>query len=101
MYVCVFVHVSMADVESTRSLIIGRHSSIMGPISVCLSAGDWDHKETQTRHKRDHYTLSILTPEKLLFFLSQGDDLLAAQLVTARVIDRVWQGLYNENQQQN
>lgn len=76
----------------------------MGPISVCLSVGDWYNKETymdQTQKGPLHTTLSILTPEKLLFFLSQGKDLLAAQLVTARAIDRVWQGLYNQNQQQN
>lgn len=67
----------------------------MGTISVCLSEGDWDHKETymdQTQKGPLHTTLSILMPEKLLSFFSQGKALLDAQLVTAGVIDRVWQG---------
>lgn len=38
-----------------------------------------------------HTTLSILMPEKLLSFFSQGIALLDAQLATARAIDRVWQ----------
>lgn len=66
----------------------------MGPISVCLSEGDWDHKETyrdQTQKGPLHTTLSILMPEKLLSFFSQGKALLDAQLVTARAIDKIWQ----------
>lgn len=67
----------------------------MGPISACLSEVDWEHKETymdRTQKGPLHTTLSILMPEKLLSFLSQGKALLAAQLVTARATDRFWQG---------
>ena len=64
----------------------------MGPISVCLSAGDKDHRETymdQTQMGPLNTMLSILTREKLLSSRSLGKDLIAVQLVTARVIDRM------------
>lgn len=102
-WVCVCVHwnVSMADLCLAPQVIDHRQAFIQnGPISVCLSAGDWDHKETymdQTQKGPLHTTPSILTPEKLLFFLPQGRDLLAPQLETAQAID----GLYNRNQQQS
>lgn len=49
----------------------------MDAISVSLSAGSLDHKETpidQTPEEGLHSGPSILSPEKLLFFPSQGGD---------------------------
>lgn len=96
-YMCMCVHVlkhiSMADVCSVPLVIDHSQAFIHNGPYICLSLsreGGRDHKETcidQTQKGPLHTMLSILTLEKLLSFLSQGEDLLAAQLVTARAID--------------
>lgn len=85
----------MTDLCLVAHVIDHRQAFIHDGPYICLSLSDWDHKETsmdQTQKGPLYTTLSILTPEKLLSLLSQGKALLAAQLVTARATDRVWQG---------
>ncbi len=88
--VCALRHVSMADL--CPQVIDYKQAFIRNGPYICLSvsAGEWDHKETytdQTQKGPLHTASSILAPEKLLFFLSQGRDLLATQLETAGAID--------------
>lgn len=79
----------LVSAQSPGSSIIDRHSPVMD-ISVHLSAGSADHRGTymdQTQKQRS--IPSIVFPEKLLFFLSQGTDLQDTQLEAETSIDGV------------